>query len=157
MPAMAAAPTVAVAVSPFDVSDELLHHQEGHDAAQDPETDGHRVLVFGACKEGRGSTQELGGGEGSLFLMIHLPRPRQTERKVPRPPLQQRGAKSPLFRPQDIALAPTLVGVAVAGGLGVGMAVAAAFFSVRSVGLCVGEGREKHQLWDLTRTLSPSQ
>lgn len=57
-PAVAAGPTVcvSVAVSTFDVSDELLHHQEGHEATQDPEADGHRVLVLGAWKEARGNT-----------------------------------------------------------------------------------------------------
>lgn len=53
--------SVAVPVSPFDVSDKLLHHQEGHDAAQDPEADGHRVLVLGAWRggrRGRGGTGE---------------------------------------------------------------------------------------------------
>lgn len=43
-----APPTVAVPmpVASLDMSDKLLHHQEGHDAAENPETNQHHVLVF---------------------------------------------------------------------------------------------------------------
>lgn len=79
-----------------------------------------------------------------LFLRIPHPHPIKAEEKKSFSSHSATGEKGvqtptsefPFFGHQDLASSPTLVGVAVTGRLGVGMAVAA--FSVRGVGLCGG-------------------
>lgn len=55
---------MAVAVVALQQTHKLLHHQEGHDPAQNPQPHGHDVAVVGSC---------AGGEERRTFILRLTP------------------------------------------------------------------------------------